>query len=83
MREILIMLAGSTASALSAACSTPFDVVKTRVSLGTISPNVPVIHALGDILKNEGLRGLYAGTTTTLGESDEYVSIAPTLVLLL
>lgn len=61
MRDLLIMIAGGLASMTSAACSTPFDVVKTRVSLGLIPPNMPVLHALKDILRSEGIRGLYAG----------------------
>ncbi|BBH03364.1 hypothetical protein Prudu_014212 [Prunus dulcis] len=51
-------LAGSTAALLT----TPFDVVKTRLQTqipGSMSQYNSVIHALQEIGKNEGLKGLY------------------------
>ncbi|KAJ8764816.1 hypothetical protein K2173_010281 [Erythroxylum novogranatense] len=53
-------LAGSTAALFS----TPFDVVKTRLQTqipGSISKYDNVFHALKEIGRNEGLKGLYRG----------------------
>ncbi|XP_011022695.1 PREDICTED: uncharacterized protein LOC105124380 isoform X3 [Populus euphratica] len=58
-------LAGSTAALFT----TPFDVVKTRLQTqipGSMSPYVNVFHALQEIGKNEGLKGLYRGLTPRL-----------------
>ncbi|ONI07103.1 hypothetical protein PRUPE_5G100200 [Prunus persica] len=58
-------LAGSTAALLT----TPFDVVKTRLQTqipGSMSQYNSVIHALQEIGKNEGLKGLYRGLTPRL-----------------
>ncbi|EEF51193.1 uncharacterized protein LOC8287381 [Ricinus communis] len=53
-------LAGSTAALFT----TPFDVVKTRLQIqipGSMSKYDSVFHALKEIGKNEGLKGLYRG----------------------
>ncbi|KDP25434.1 hypothetical protein JCGZ_20590 [Jatropha curcas] len=53
-------LAGSTAALFT----TPFDVVKTRLQIqipGSMSKYQSVFHALKEIGKNEGLKGLYRG----------------------
>eukprot|EP00258_Populus_trichocarpa_P036276 XP_024452295.1 uncharacterized protein LOC7465865 isoform X2 [Populus trichocarpa] len=58
-------LAGSTAALFT----TPFDVVKTRLQTqipGSMSPYGNVFHALQEIGKNEGLKGLYRGLTPRL-----------------
>ncbi|KAF3960931.1 hypothetical protein CMV_014403 [Castanea mollissima] len=58
-------LAGSTAALFT----TPFDVVKTRLQTqipGSLSQYGSVFHALREIGKNEGLRGLYRGLTPRL-----------------
>lgn len=58
-------LAGSTAALFT----TPFDVVKTRLQTqipGSISQYNSVFHALQEIGKKEGLRGLYRGLTPRL-----------------
>ena len=55
------ILAGASASMLSSALTTPFDVIKTRLSTGAISPGTPVLQALKNIAKKEGFFGLYAG----------------------
>ena len=59
----LLMLAGGVASAVSSACSTPFDVVRTRISVGQISAGTPIGQALRNILRVEGIKGLYAGVS--------------------
>uniref|UniRef100_A0A0A9G1A4 Uncharacterized protein n=1 Tax=Arundo donax TaxID=35708 RepID=A0A0A9G1A4_ARUDO len=49
--------------------TTPFDVVKTRVQLQALSPVIKyegVLHALKEIFRQEGLRGLYRGLTPRL-----------------
>ncbi|KAJ6326757.1 hypothetical protein OIU78_013777 [Salix suchowensis] len=58
-------LAGSTAALFT----TPFDVVKTRLQTqipGSMSPYGNVFHALEEIGKKEGLKGLYRGLTPRL-----------------
>ncbi|KAJ6347442.1 hypothetical protein OIU76_004008 [Salix suchowensis] len=58
-------LAGSTAALFT----TPFDVVKTRLQTqipGSMSPYGNVFHALEEICKKEGLKGLYRGLTPRL-----------------
>ena len=65
-RAVLLMLAGSAASMISSACSTPFDVIKTRVALGTISQSTPIYKAIADIIRFEGVQGIYAGITKTI-----------------
>ncbi|XP_042511769.1 mitoferrin isoform X2 [Macadamia integrifolia] len=58
-------LAGSTAALFT----TPFDVVKTRLQTqipGSLRQYNGVFHALQEIAKHEGLRGLYRGLTPRL-----------------
>jgi len=55
------LIAGASASMLSSALTTPFDVIKTRLALGVIAPGTPVFQALRSIAKKEGIKGLYAG----------------------
>ncbi|XP_024031493.1 calcium-binding mitochondrial carrier protein Aralar1 isoform X1 [Morus notabilis] len=58
-------LAGSTAALFT----TPFDVVKTRLQTqipGSTSQYSSVVHALCEIGKNEGVKGLYRGLTPRL-----------------
>ncbi|KAK9277768.1 hypothetical protein L1049_007315 [Liquidambar formosana] len=58
-------LAGSTAALFT----TPFDVVKTRLQTqipGSVSQYDSVFHALKEIGKHEGLKGLYRGLTPRL-----------------
>ncbi|OEL22110.1 S-adenosylmethionine carrier 1, chloroplastic/mitochondrial [Dichanthelium oligosanthes] len=56
------LLCGGFAGSTAALCTTPFDVVKTRVQLRALSPVSKydgVLHALKVIFRQEGLRGLY------------------------
>ncbi|KAK6935390.1 Mitochondrial substrate/solute carrier [Dillenia turbinata] len=58
-------LAGSTAALFT----TPFDVIKTRLQTqipGSTGQYEGVFHALKEIAKHEGLRGLYRGLTARL-----------------
>lgn len=58
-------LAGSTAAVFT----TPFDVVKTRLQTqipGSVSQYNSVFHAIQEIGKHEGLKGLYRGLTPRL-----------------
>ncbi|KAK6947786.1 Mitochondrial substrate/solute carrier [Dillenia turbinata] len=58
-------LAGSTAALFT----TPFDVIKTRLQTqipGSTGQYEGVFHALKEIAKHEGLRGLYRGLTPRL-----------------
>lgn len=59
--NLRILLVGGTASALSSACTTPIDVVKTRLATGTLPKGTKVAAAVAEIAKKEGLRGLYSG----------------------
>mmetsp|Transcript_1409 Transcript_1409/g.1547 ORF Transcript_1409/g.1547 Transcript_1409/m.1547 type:complete len:361 (-) Transcript_1409:14-1096(-) len=54
-------LAGGFASAFSSILTTPFDVVKTRLATGLLSPGTPVFTAMNQIMVAEGVRGLFAG----------------------
>lgn len=56
-----ILFAGAVASALSSACTTPLDVVKTRLATGKLERGTKVFAAISDIARKEGLRGLYSG----------------------
>ncbi|KAL6911949.1 hypothetical protein ACP4OV_000754 [Aristida adscensionis] len=56
------LLCGGFAGSTAALFTTPFDVVKTRVQLQALSPGSRyegVLHALKEIFRQEGLRGLY------------------------
>jgi len=58
----LQLLCGGFAGSTAALCTTPFDVVKTRVQLQALSPISKydgVLHALKEIFRQEGFRGLY------------------------
>ncbi|CAN6273805.1 unnamed protein product [Urochloa humidicola] len=63
------LLCGGFAGSTAALFTTPFDVVKTRVQLQALSPVSKydgVLHALKEIFRQEGLRGLYRGLTPRL-----------------
>lgn len=60
------MVAGGLASALSSIATTPFDVVKTRLATGVIPPGTPIVQALHDIARIEGVNGLFAGAQARL-----------------
>ncbi|KAL6634884.1 hypothetical protein ACP70R_027555 [Stipagrostis hirtigluma subsp. patula] len=63
------LLCGGLAGSTAALFTTPFDVVKTRVQLQALSPvnrYEGVLHALKEIFRQEGLRGLYRGLTPRL-----------------
>ncbi|KAJ4835491.1 hypothetical protein Tsubulata_015482 [Turnera subulata] len=59
-----MLVCGGLAGSTAALCTTPFDVVKTRLQTqipGSKSQYDSVFHALGKIAKSEGLKGLYRG----------------------
>ncbi|KAF8768689.1 hypothetical protein HU200_007243 [Digitaria exilis] len=63
------LLCGGFAGSTAALCTTPFDVVKTRVQLQALSPVSKydgVRHTLKEIFRQEGLCGLYRGLTPRL-----------------
>lgn len=63
------LLCGGFAGSTAALCTTPFDVIKTRVQLQALSPVCKydgVVHALKEIFRHEGLCGLYRGLTPRL-----------------
>ena len=59
--NLRILLVGGAASALSSACTTPIDVVKTRLATGTLPKGTKVSTAIAQIAKKEGVKGLYSG----------------------
>lgn len=63
------LLCGGFAGSTAALCTTPFDVVKTRVQLQALSPVSKydgVLHALKEIFQQEGLHGLFRGLSPRL-----------------
>lgn len=56
-----LVLAGSMAGALSSACTTPMDVVKTRFATGVIPPGTSLPAAFTSIIKRDGAQGLFVG----------------------
>ncbi|KAF6175136.1 hypothetical protein GIB67_022817 [Kingdonia uniflora] len=66
---IQTLLCGGLAGSTAALFTTPFDVVKTRLQTeipGSLSKYAGVSHALQEISKREGLKGLYRGLTPRL-----------------
>ncbi|KAF3448567.1 hypothetical protein FNV43_RR09280 [Rhamnella rubrinervis] len=66
---IQTLVCGGLAGSTAALFTTPFDVVKTRLQTqvpGSMRKYSSVIHALQEIGKNEGLKGLYRGLTPRL-----------------
>mmetsp|Transcript_8632 Transcript_8632/g.18985 ORF Transcript_8632/g.18985 Transcript_8632/m.18985 type:complete len:352 (-) Transcript_8632:487-1542(-) len=57
----LHFLAGATAGAVSSGIMTPVDVIKTRIITGSVDRSLGVVGAGAAILKQDGIRGLYAG----------------------
>ncbi|KAF9617645.1 hypothetical protein IFM89_037708 [Coptis chinensis] len=63
------LLCGGIAGSTAALFTTPFDVVKTRLQTqipGSLRSYDGVLHALKEIYKNEGLKGLYRYQLTLL-----------------
>jgi hypothetical protein len=56
-----VLLVGGVASALSSACTTPIDVVKTRLATGMLPSGTKVLPAIATIARQEGARGLFSG----------------------
>lgn len=61
MKPHQLVLAGSMAGALSSACTTPMDVVKTRLATGIIPPGTSLPAAFTSIVKRDGVQGLFVG----------------------
>ncbi|XP_019424575.1 PREDICTED: probable S-adenosylmethionine carrier 2, chloroplastic [Lupinus angustifolius] len=63
------LVCGGIAGSTAALCTTPFDVIKTRLQTqvpGSRNQYDSVFHALYKISKSEGLKGLYRGLTPRL-----------------
>jgi solute carrier family 25 (mitochondrial S-adenosylmethionine transporter), member 26 len=56
-----VLLVGGVASALSSACTTPIDVVKTRLATGMLPSGTKVLPAIATIARQEGAKGLFSG----------------------
>lgn len=55
------VLAGSLAGALSSACTTPMDLVKTGLATGVIEPGTSLPVAFREIVRKRGVTGLFIG----------------------
>jgi len=73
------MFAGGVAGAASVFGNTPVDVVKTRMQGLDSHKYNGVIDCVKQIMKNEGLKGFYKGTTPRLGRVCLDVAITMTL----
>eukprot|EP01041_Mallomonas_annulata_P002888 gene2888-5667_t len=61
LHDISYILAGAIASATSSAITTPFDVIKTKIATGVLPAKTPLITAMKEIIRREGIIGLYSG----------------------
>lgn len=55
------LLAGAVSGAFASACTTPMDVVKTRLSTGKITAGTGIVTAMRQIVREHGVLGLYVG----------------------
>lgn len=60
-RSVGYLIAGAASSALSSTITTPIDVVKTRIATGVIPRGTGIAPAIINIMRTEGLVGLFAG----------------------
>jgi solute carrier family 25 S-adenosylmethionine transporter 26 len=58
---VAYFISGSLASSFASACTTPFDVLKSRLATGVIKPGTGPLIGLRQIAASEGVAGLYAG----------------------
>lgn len=56
-----LIIAGSLSGALSSSCTTPLDVLKSRMATGVIQPGTSLPMAVRDIIQKEGVKGLFSG----------------------
>lgn len=59
--SIEFLIAGAVAGATASACTTPFDVIKTRFATGGIARGTSVWSAMREVVRKEGMAGLYVG----------------------
>jgi len=57
----IFFMSGAFAGAIASGLMTPMDVIKTRISTGTIPPNMGLTKNVQWILQENGWKGLYAG----------------------
>lgn len=55
------LIAGALSGAIASACTTPMDVVKTRLSTGKIPKGTAIVTAMRQIVREHGVQGLYFG----------------------
>lgn len=67
--------AGALAGVLSSTCTTPMDVIKTRLATGVIDPRAGIVTALRDIIRKDGVAGLFVGLRPRLIWSALFASI--------
>ncbi|KAJ2957279.1 hypothetical protein NQZ79_g6996 [Umbelopsis isabellina] len=81
--------AGAISGMIAAVLTTPFDVVKTRLQVGSredlILPNVErrMLNSLKDILRAEGIRGLYRARSKIPGCIPRLAKIAPSCAIMI
>lgn len=56
-----LIIAGSLSGALSSSCTTPLDVLKSRMATGVIQPGTSLPMAVREIVRKEGVKGLFSG----------------------
>ncbi|XP_017892530.1 calcium-binding mitochondrial carrier protein SCaMC-2 isoform X1 [Ceratina calcarata] len=73
----ILLLCGTTSSTAGQVCSYPLALVRTRLQ-ANVSPDKPntMIGVFKDIIKNEGIRGLYRGLTPNFLKVAPAVSIS-------
>ncbi|CAN8070696.1 unnamed protein product [Agarophyton chilense] len=60
------IVAGSVAGVVSSACTTPMDVLKTRFATGAIKPGTAIVPAIQEVVRRDGVRGLFVGIRARL-----------------
>lgn len=59
--NVCFLFCGGLASSLSAAVTTPLDVIKSRLAVGLIPPGTPIASAIQLIVDKDGYKALYKG----------------------
>ena len=71
--------AGMLAGAVAGACSNPFDLVKTRLQGDTTNTHTTAWKTAMKIVQQEGVKGLFVGTTARMATIGPLISLTATL----
>lgn len=71
----VFFLSGALAGAMSSGLMTPMDVIKTKISTGTMPNNLGLINSVQWIVQKHGLQGLYAGARARMVWSGAFSAI--------